>query len=513
MSNPVVTYQGRLVVTDEEAAFLDGCVRKYNLVERKLYADMRRTGERAASFKNGYLLHFGITARQFNAVARNLEGKIASVAKLLPLRRQELQTRIAKANRVLGKIKNPSKLHQKKRRLHLLETKLAALDEQIALGDPRICFGSRKLFRAQFDLDAAGYANHEEWRRDWQAARASQFYVLGSKDETAGCQGCVLTAYSDGTFHLRLRSLSKEASYLELHGVPIPYGRETLEAALANRQALSYRFVRDDKGWRVFVTTECEDVPRVSVRDAGGIGVDINADCLALSETDRYGNLVGTEVIPLVTYGKNTAQAKALIGDAVKIVCGRALDARKPLVVEKLDFVKKRAGLEGEEARRARMLSSFAYHAILQHLKARAYRLGVEVIEVSPAYTSTMGAVRYAAEKGISVHQAAALAIARRGSGFREQTTRGEALVPTPKGDHVTFPLPARTRRKHVWSFWSSVRNIHKAVLEAHTRPPLRGDPSRPRPAKRTCPVFTVRPRDANRPQHCSADVVDSLPW
>lgn len=57
------------------------------------------------------------------------------------------------------------------------------------------------------------------------------------------------------------------------------------------------------------------------------------------------------------------------------------------------------------------MLSSFAYHRIIQHLKAAAFRAGVHVIEVNPAYTSTIGAVNYAAQLGISVHQGAAIAI------------------------------------------------------------------------------------------------------
>ena len=52
-------------------------------------------------------------------------------------------------------------------------------------------FGGRKLFNAQFDLAANGYESLGEWREDWRSARSSQFFVIGSKDETGGCQGCV----------------------------------------------------------------------------------------------------------------------------------------------------------------------------------------------------------------------------------------------------------------------------------------------------------------------------------
>src|SRR5664280_14805 len=69
----------------------------------------------------------------------------------------------------------------------------------------RICFGSKKLCRGQFTLEDNGYNSHDEWLKDWQAARNNQFFVIGSKDETAGCQGCVATVAEDGSISLRLR--------------------------------------------------------------------------------------------------------------------------------------------------------------------------------------------------------------------------------------------------------------------------------------------------------------------
>ena len=55
--------------------------------------------------------------------------------------------------------------------------------------------------------------------------------------------------------------------------------------------------------------------------------------------------------VPLVTYGKNTNQAEALIGDAVASVVQYAQEAGKPIVIEKLDFRQKKAALEGESRR------------------------------------------------------------------------------------------------------------------------------------------------------------------
>jgi hypothetical protein len=85
------------------------------------------------------------------------------------------------------------------------EREIAQLQQDRDNGTIRLCFGSKKLFRSQFYPEQNGYASHEEWLSAWQAARNSQFFVLGSKDETAGCQGCVATVADDGSITLRLR--------------------------------------------------------------------------------------------------------------------------------------------------------------------------------------------------------------------------------------------------------------------------------------------------------------------
>ena len=69
-------------------------------------------------------------------------------------------------------------------------------------GRLRLCFGSKKLWRSQYHLEANGYRSHAEWLADWRDARSNEFFVLGSRDETSGCQLCVgclspMTAHVD----------------------------------------------------------------------------------------------------------------------------------------------------------------------------------------------------------------------------------------------------------------------------------------------------------------------------
>ena len=281
--------------------------------------------------------------------------------------------------------------------------------------------------------------------------------------------------------------------------------------------ALSYRFVRDAKGWRVFVSCQAQAVKIETHGAMGAVGMDVNADHLAISETDRFGNLITTRKIDLPTYGKSTDQAKALIGDAAVSVVEQARQAGKPLVIEKLNFQKKKAELETVNRKQARLLSSFACNKAASSIKAAAFRAGVEVIEVNPAYTSVIGAVNHAQRNGISVHQGAALAIARRGLGLSERSAVPVGIVPTGNGGHVTFELPARNRSKHVWSFWSKVRANLKAAHVAHYRcGDHQKDPPPLVPATRSLGAIwssTAQSRGANRQQHCSADVLDDVSW
>ena len=185
----------------------------------------------------------------------------------------------------------------------------------------------------------------------------------------------------------------------------------------------------------------------------GAIGVDLNADHLAVAETDASGNCVNAWRTPLVTYGESQRKAEALIGDAVASVVRYAREVSKPVVIEKLDFRQKKAAVEGESRKYSRMLSSFSYGKVKAHFISRGYREGVEVHQVNPAFSSVIGRVKFMERYGLSVHQAAALVLARRSLGFSERIPRRWAC-PVGNGVHVAFALPARKRVKHVWTYW-----------------------------------------------------------
>ena len=211
------------------------------------------------------------------------------------------------------------------------------------------------------------------------------------------------------------------------------------------------------------------DVPVVTDRRRGAIGVDLNADHLAVAETEASGNCLNAWRVPLATYGKSTHQAEALIGDAIAGVVEYARDAGKPIVIERLDFRQKKAALEGQPRRYSRMLSSFSYGKVKAYFISRGHREGVEIHQVNPAFSSVIGRVKFMERYGLSVHQAAALVLARRLLGCSERIPR-QRVAPVGNGVHVAFTVPARKRVKHVWTYWGAISGQLRPALAAQHR-------------------------------------------
>lgn len=408
----------------------------------------------------------------------SIEGKIDSVKECLKVRIEELKEKISSLEKKLPKIKDKKIAHHKKRSLKSMQCRLAKILLDQKEGRLSLCFGGKKLFHKQFYLKENNYTSFESWREEWIQARSSEFFSLGSKDETSGNQSCTLTVDQKDLFHLRLRlpnALVKKygMKYLSFSDINFAYGKEQILEALILKKALSYRFKRDEKGWRLFVSFNREKAPIITKKSLGAIGVDVNVNHLAVTEIDRNGNPINKKIFSLCTYGKTSDQAKALIGDVCKDIVILAQERQKPIIAEKLDFKKKKATLKEESSSKlARMLSSLSYSHILENLERKAFQEGVEFFTVSPVLTSVIGRMKFSKRYGLSTHHAAALCIARRFFKFSEAPSKCPMKV-VHKNVQVTCPLPERNREQHVWTFWIKASKKLKTALAAHFRASL----------------------------------------
>ena len=452
---------------------LDDMGDRYGHIKRSLFRDSIRSGNKPVTFKNGYLVKYGITARQFNAIRYDLDGNISSAVETLKLRIINLEDKIkavkrwikTKENEIVDihgkeKLREYEKtssikslrfaIHNKNRKLHLLEEKRITLKEDLSNGRIRICFGSKKLFYKQFNLSENGYKSHKDWLADWKSARSSSSFCLGSKDETAGNQTCTLGA--DGSLRIRVPNYlkSKYGKYLVMPDVQYSYGQAYIDQALVRGQAITHRFVRGEKGWYLHSSVDIPERAAVTRKpqEVGCIGVDVNEDNISVSETDRFGNLVWHTTYPACVKDRTTAQTEAVYGDICAKIVDRAVKTGKSIAHETLDFEKKKSSLKEQGATYARMLSGFAYSTFFTMLDRRAFRAGVMVFTVNPAYTSVIGRNNYMARHGISPHESAAIVVARRVQKYSE----------SPMPSRTASPLPARNRGEHVWKFWNRIK-------------------------------------------------------
>jgi len=172
----------------------------------------------------------------------------------------------------------------------------------------------------------------------------------------------------------------------------------------------------------VQVTSTWEAEPR-TIRPCcndGTIGVDTNPDGCALVETDASGNLLhhhyeSAQRLQFARHNKRANDVRLLAINVVNV----ALVANKPLILERLQFKKGKAGYRKFN----RMTHNFLHKQILGAIKARAAKEGAEVIEIEPAFTSILGKLKYQDMYSLSIHCAAALVIARRGLGIQERQT------------------------------------------------------------------------------------------
>lgn len=359
---------------------------------------------------------------------------------------------------VIEKISNFKFIRRSARRASL-RAKLVRLQNT----KPSLIFGSRKLWEAQFNLEANGYSTHEDWLKDWRAARASQFSFVGSHDETAGCQICQLSP--DGTMLIKVPLKledrfgeyvsAKKGIYIVATNIKFPYGQEGIDYALAKGQSMTYRFVRKNNQWYLFATTYRGSVPIQTNKKNGCLGIDLNPSVIGWSYCDSEGNLKKYGQIQINLQDRSTDQTSATLGDAVKELVDIASRYNCPISVEDLDFSKKKASMKEQGVRYSRMLSNFSYSKFYELLDSRTQRYCIELIRVNPAYSSQIGLVKFMSQYGMSSDTSAALVLARRALGHSERLPANYAR------------FGAAQKKRHVWSFWGA---LGKAVKNAYKK-------------------------------------------
>lgn len=461
----VISIETQLNLNQEEISVLDAISHAFCSYKYKMFANFSSPNPLSEKeFRNKYQL---FDRRYSRSCEEDLQGLMDSIQSNRKNYIQDKQVAIkklkAKINKLSKKYYNSkknnieldkdftfrlSKMYGKRDRL---ESELESLKNDSKNNQFSLCFGSKKLFKKQFNPTVS----YQDWLREWREKRYSYFRLTGAKDENCGNSNVQMRLTSHNNFNIKLRvPTCLESQYgkqITLSNISFPYQSELIQnVVLANsdklsedRKPLSFMFKKHKQGYKLIVNIELPSFEQRFGFQDGVIAVDMNADNFAISDIGKQGNLISTKLFRFNLNNKTSNQINAILEENINKIVDYAIERKRNIVIEHLDFkAKKRELSENNDPKYAKMLSSFAYLKMVQQFKSRCHKMGILLQDTNPAYTSMLGKIKYAKKHGISNHQAAAYVIGRRFLQFKEKVKKDITIL--YKGKAFMLHIPAR---------------------------------------------------------------------
>ena len=349
-----------------------------------------------------------------------------------------------RAGRVKGYASRQER-YQKQRRLQHLKARLADVEARIVSGRMSVCRGGRSAARSRHNLDSAGLAE-DEWTLRWQASRM----FLTADGDSAYPHGNGLIAVNPDS---AVCEITLPAPLAHLSNTPGPRPTYRLSAAVRFRYrhddwadqacsgAVRYDLAFDcDRGrWYLDASWQTPaKVPDIDDLMAHPVlAVDLNGDHLACCVITADGNPKGTpgsiEIPADGPTARRDGQLRAAIGVVLDLVEAHGCRA---VAIEDLNFERSRQdgretmgrGRRGKRFRRC--VAAIPTAKFRDRLVAMAYRRGIAVIAVDPAYTTKWGRelwlehLNRTRRATWSAHHAATIVIGRRSLNQRPKRRR-----------------------------------------------------------------------------------------
>ncbi|WP_053367308.1 IS200/IS605 family element transposase accessory protein TnpB [Bacillus sp. FJAT-27245] len=346
------------------------------------------------------------------------EASISSQKELLPLYVEQYKTAIQKIEKKIEKIRNSKKknkedliLYQQSRIKKLIK-KMNYYLYHIQNGSvPKVVDGTKKRL---IQLN-----KHKITKQEWIDSRTNALYSRGEASK-GGNENIKLDFLQDCSLEMNvLNPLSSkkndrlffEVKFSEKHLF-------TILTHLASGQAYSVRILRENGKYYVHVTF---NQPLSSTYDfsKGCAGIDINPDNIAVTIVHPNGNFRASKVFWMEDINHvHSNRRDWIIGNTVASAIGwLKLLGIETIAIEDLYFKNDLS----KNAKFNRMSSNFVYRKIITTLISKCIKAGVSLAQVPGYYSSLIGRVKYQKTYGLSIHQSAALVLARRAMGFNEK--------------------------------------------------------------------------------------------
>jgi len=340
----------------------------------------------------------------------------------------------------------------------------AVLDSARERGeDPRkVVFGGRKLFETLRRRHLSGKPL-KELKREWKEKRQGLLYSRG--DRTKGGNLNLRLEAEDGALWLRVNLGNGRYAWalVKTSHPNLSALVERVHASLPYNVELS---LKDGKVHATF-TWEEEPTPLVATKENGVLGIDVNSDPyhLALAVVGPDGNLKRHLTLSLeeVDRAPNKGAKELVLWKIAHEVVSLALEHGVAVATERLRYLRKSRRGDGSGRAFRRKQHRFAYASLLRKVHSLARKRGVQVVEVNPQDTSTIGMLKYAPQLSLSKDVAAAYVIGRRALGFKEKLPKGYGKL-----------LRDERFRDHVQGFYASRVQELRAKRSAEPNPYLR---------------------------------------
>ena len=391
------------------------------------------------SLQKKFMADYKISKRTTTSILKEVQGRIKALAELkkheffqkeqkIKSLKEEIEKLDSKILEFQEKMKNKIKINHfkywnlkksrtfKKMKLNKFQMKLEQLKWEIETGNYKLCFGTKKLLQSN--------------KTEFYLQRDSQISYIGSQDETGRNQMLQLS-YNNRNNHFDIK-LRKDFGFDT--GDKYVFGKcyfnnykNKLIEALKNKNSipLTYSIIRKNGRYYLHCTFEyrIEDKSNFLTRKTyGTVGIDFNKGFLTVSETDRNGNLVKTDILKY-RFGKGN-KTQSDLENCISKILKRASETGKDVCFEDLNFKDKKSKTSKGKTDRGKkynnMLHTLAYSLYDKLITNMAFRNKIGIIKVNPAWTSWIAKNKFCERMKLNIHNGAAFVIARRGLGIKD---------------------------------------------------------------------------------------------
>ena len=419
--------------------YVDSCFATYGKAKRETFHVLKRHAEFNKSTFNTHLqTKYNILKRTANSIISDAQGTLNALIALKKYEKSQLERKISALEKLIGKLEMKvadnktllrlndktvslvthrnlkRELVSKKNQLNDKKQRLKNLQYQIEHGIYKLCFGTKYLFKRDYN--------------EFIARRDSQLSFVGTKTEKAGNQVLQLSYnHQNNQFDIQLRKdiggfKDQRGSYVN-GKIHFNHHKQELISILANRNSpLSYKIIKKNGRYYLYCTFEIQrDESSFVTRSSNGvIGLDFNKGFVTVTETNQYGHMIDTDLIRYRFKNGNATQTDLeLIANKVK---ERALAKGKDIVIENLNFKDTKTKTVSKRGKKHNdMLHSLAYRKFTNIIENVCYRNCIWLRKVNPAWTSWIAQQKYCPKMKLNIHTGASFVVARRGQGYTDK--------------------------------------------------------------------------------------------